>query len=113
MTTKAGTAPGFFRALKSTYLAGSVGQRGRCFASRQPGRSLQHDTARPGVATPDGRQVATANGKTVRVFDAASGKKLSEWEAHADDVTCLAFTPDGKKLVTGSKDKTAKVWERE
>ena len=73
-----------------------------------------HDgTVRGVVFTADGKQLATACGKTVRVFDAKSGKKVSEFEAHTDDVTCLAFTQDGKRLVTGSKDKSAKVWERD
>lgn len=73
----------------------------------------EHDgTVTAVVFTPDGKQVATANGKTVRVFDVKTGKKLNEFEAHTDDVTCLAFSPDGKKLVTGSKDKSAKVWEQ-
>jgi WD40 repeat protein len=26
-------------------------------------------------------------------------------------VTCVAFSPDGEKIVTGSDDKTVRVWE--
>jgi WD40 repeat protein len=29
---------------------------------------------------------------------------------HADDVTCLAFSPDGKRLVTGGK-QLLKLWK--
>ena len=30
---------------------------------------------------------------------------------HEDWIENLAFTPDGKRLITGSKDKTARVWD--
>jgi len=46
-----------------------------------------------------------------KIHDAATGRLLHRLRGHADDVDCLAFTPDGKKLVTGSWDQTAKVWD--
>jgi WD40 repeat protein len=30
---------------------------------------------------------------------------------HADDVTALAFSPDGGRLVSGSDDNSVKVWD--
>ena len=30
---------------------------------------------------------------------------------HRDGVTCVAFSPDGKRIVSGSYDKTARVWD--
>ncbi|KAM3440666.1 hypothetical protein NHJ13734_003195 [Beauveria thailandica] len=32
-------------------------------------------------------------------------------EGHADGITCLAFSPDSKFLVSGSNDRTARVWD--
>lgn len=61
---------------------------------------------------PDGKQVVTAAGKSVRVFDAADGKPVTELAGHKDIVTAVAFSTDGKRIVSGSADKTAKVWER-
>ncbi len=31
--------------------------------------------------------------------------------AHSDRITSVAFSPDGTKIVSGSDDKTIKVWD--
>jgi hypothetical protein len=32
-------------------------------------------------------------------------------DAHSSEITSLAFSPDGTKIVSGSVDKTIKVWD--
>src|SRR5262249_51625817 len=32
-------------------------------------------------------------------------------EGHAEAVTSVGFSPNGKRIVTGSRDKTAKLWD--
>ena len=32
-------------------------------------------------------------------------------DAHSQTITSLAFSPDGTKIVSGSYDKTIKVWD--
>ena len=32
-------------------------------------------------------------------------------DAHSDRITSVAFSPDGTKIVSGSGDKTIKVWD--
>ena len=61
---------------------------------------------------PDGKHLATANGKLVRLFETAKGKPVAELAGHEDAVASVAFSTDGKRIVSGSADKTAKVWER-
>ena len=35
----------------------------------------------------------------------------SKESAHRDYVLSVAFSPDGKTIVSGSRDKTLKVWD--
>ena len=43
--------------------------------------------------------------------DLASGRLLATLEGHTDHVTAVAVTPDGTRVVSGSLDKTLKVWD--
>jgi WD40 repeat protein len=68
-----------------------------------------------GVAfSPDGKTLATASAdKTVKLWDAESGKERATLKGHTDYVSSVAFHPDGKTLATGSFDHTAKLWDVE
>jgi RNA polymerase sigma factor (sigma-70 family) len=61
--------------------------------------------------SPAGDRVATGGpGSEVVVWEAATGKALERFEGHRGALACGAFTPDGRRLVTGSGDTTALVW---
>jgi WD40 repeat protein len=47
----------------------------------------------------------------VGLIDVASGELARDWEAHANTVFCVAFTPDGKSLLSSSVDRTIKLWD--
>jgi WD40 repeat protein len=49
----------------------------------------------------------------IRLWDVATGKQLLELKGHTDVVWALSFTPDGKRLASGSWDRTIKIWETE
>ena len=64
------------------------------------------------ATTQDGRFVACSRGNQVFVYDTATGQQVFRGEAHADQVQSLAFSPDGKFLVSGGF-REMKVWRRE
>ena len=67
--------------------------------------------------SPDGKYLAVGTGTIGKVW------KLEELQAnpaarplfilfgHQNNINSLAFTPDGSRLVTGSADSTAKIWD--
>jgi len=69
---------------------------------------------------PDARSVAVCGAPTstdVSIFDVRSGECIrilrggSTDDGHLDDVLCCRFAADGRSLLTGSQDKTAKLWD--
>jgi glucose repression regulatory protein TUP1 len=47
----------------------------------------------------------------VRIWDAYTGHLVEKLEGHAASVESVAFTPDGKGLISGSYDQTMKRWD--
>ena len=48
---------------------------------------------------------------TARLWDAATGAAVATLEGHKGFVVAVAFSPDGKRVLTGSEDNTARQWE--
>src|SRR5206468_3339164 len=46
-----------------------------------------------------------------RLWDAATGRPIGPPLEHRATVTAVAFSPDGRTLVTGSRDRTARLWD--
>ena len=43
-------------------------------------------------------------------WSTADGKELLELKGHSDEVTCIDFSPDGSRVMTGAGDNTARLW---
>jgi RNA polymerase sigma factor (sigma-70 family) len=77
------------------------------------------DLAGPGAESPyslafspDGRLLATgATGPDIRLWGVYTGQELGTFRGHQGGITSLAFDAAGKRLVSGSMDSTALVWD--
>jgi WD40 repeat protein len=45
----------------------------------------------------------------VKLWDVATGRELRTFSDHSDDVTSVAFSPDGTMLASGSNDNSVKL----
>src|SRR5262249_23304676 len=70
--------------------------------------------------SPDGKHVVTGSlDHSIKMWDGATGAAVRTFRAykekefekgHTAGVYCVAFSPDGKTLATGSSDRTIKLW---
>ena len=61
--------------------------------------------------SPDGARIAVRKDKEIFVLDIQTDKILMKMQGHDDDVTALAYSPDGKLLASGGKDKKIFLWD--
>ena len=65
------------------------------------------------IFTPDSRFLIAgswgADGRAVRQWDVATGKKVREFVGHGNAVQALAMSPDGRTLLTA--DSAIHVWD--
>lgn len=64
------------------------------------------------AVSPDGRQIAAAGtGQTITVLGAPSLAILKRLRGSEDGIHSLAFSPDGKWLVSGGNDHETRIWD--
>jgi WD40 repeat protein len=60
--------------------------------------------------SPDGSRMTVGEGH-IRLYDVATGNELLSKPSHEGQITSLAFTPDGTKIVSSSIDGTIGIWD--
>ena len=103
-----------------------------CVWDLERGRLLRRLTGHEGAIhcvafSPDGRHVLSASGgqivmypqpgfrhsrdNTVRLWDVSSGRELCRFTGHRQSVSAVAFSPDGRFVLSGGGDNTLRLWE--
>ena len=78
--------------LMKTFQEGSAMYRGMYFSS-------------------DGQTFAHASHKEIYLYDIVTGKDKHILKGDQDFITSIVFSPDGKTIASGSKDKTIYLWD--
>jgi len=67
---------------------------------------------------PDGSHIAVTSGRfgreLIRLIDLTTGREIrtaSNFLGHTSEIDCIAFSPDGRYIVSGSKDLSVRIWD--
>lgn len=61
--------------------------------------------------SPDGGSVAACGDRFVQIFNIAHGKRTHKFAGHTKVIRGIAFSRDGRRLVSASDDNTMRVWQ--
>lgn len=62
--------------------------------------------------SPDSKTIAIGDKEhVIRLIDVQSGEETMSIAAHKDHISSVAFSVDGSKLASGSRDKSLKLWD--
>jgi WD40 repeat protein len=71
-----------------------------------------HDGHLTAVAyAPDNKTATAADDGKILLWDSTTGLFLRQLEGHTGKSLCLAFSADGRQLLSGGDDKVIKVWD--
>jgi WD40 repeat protein/class 3 adenylate cyclase len=66
------------------------------------------------VFSPDGKYIATASGPgdgAARLLDISTGEVVRQFTGASDSMNSVAFSPDGKYILSGDNDNIARLWD--
>lgn len=61
--------------------------------------------------SPDGKTLAATMGQTIELWNLASSTLRQKLEGHRDLVSAVAYSADGRVLISGGKDESVQIWD--
>jgi hypothetical protein len=61
--------------------------------------------------SPDGKILACAADNQISLWEVTSAKEVRQFQKQEGKIWCLAFSPDGQTLASGSFDQTIRLWD--
>ena len=84
----------------------------RSFYRQRASLSPTYESIERYAGTGDRWIIACASQGEVRLVESRTGRKIASFpQAHRGNISCVIFTPDGRKLITGSKDSSILLWD--
>jgi WD40 repeat protein len=86
----------------------------RLWRARTGELALELDATQPSWAVafaPDGKLLAAAADSSIAIWNLVTRRQQATLAGHTRQVTALAFTPDGRELVSGALDHRLRVWD--
>jgi len=59
----------------------------------------------------DGSQFIRTFGPFINTWELSTGREINSFSGHTANVLSVAYSPDGKQVLSGSVDKTFKLWD--
>lgn len=78
---------------------------------KQVVKGFEVNMSKGGAFRPDGKMVAYSHGRGIKFLDLKTRREHSPLSGHTSDLTDLAYSPDGRFLISGAKDGAIRLWD--
>lgn len=62
------------------------------------------------VFSPDGTKAAGGLGNNIKIWDVQTGREFRTLTGHTEDIMSVCYSNDGRQIISGARDQTAKIW---